>query len=1401
MEANPTDYSSLFYLSPLPQWVYDISTFEILDVNEAAIQHYGYSRDEFLKMTIKDLRPKEEIPKLVAAHIDIGSQHGNIYFGAFTHQKKKREKIRMKINGHKVDFQGRKCVLVICQDVSEEEIKTQLIKESEERLKAASAIAKLGYWRFELESQSITWTDEVYKIWGRQKDNFEINFENLLKTIHPDDQDAFDLEDQTVRPGGKNVDIIHRIILPDKSIRWVHAIGRVKPSEEGKPVILEGTVQDVTAQKQEDQRLKLLESVITNTSDAILITEAEPFDEPGPRIVYVNEAFTKMTGYSAEEVIGKTPRILQGPNTDKEELARIGKELRNWRSCECTVINYKKKGEEFWINFSMTPVANEMGSYSHWIAIERDVTEQKNKELEKELLSKISLNFSIEKDLSTSANELCETISSFGNFDFVELWLPNLERNQLQLFAHKSTTSNAKIFYEWSKEVTSFNLGEGSPGMVWLKKSSMFWENLSENDAFTRKDAAKKAGIETALTIPLIFNEKVIGVLMVGSQFEINYLKKHVKVFEQLERFIGSEISRKKIEKDLHHLYESIPDILCITDLNGRFLKMNKAGCELLGYSEEEILSNSIYKFLHPEDIDISKNEANKLKEGQSVFNFENRYLSKDGNIVWLFWTCSPSVEDGLIYAAAKNITEEKKLRELNRQAYSMARIGSWEVDLIENKTYWSNIVHELHETDSESYISNLENAILFYREDFREKVQSSINECIRTGEVFDFEAILVTARKNERWVRAIGNAEIVDGECKRIYGSFQDIQERKVNEIALHNSLKTLEAYKSALDQSTIIAITDKNGVITEVNDNFCKLSQYSEMELIGNTHQLINSKHHPKAFFKDLWKTISSGKVWKGEIKNMAKDGSYYWVYTSIFPFLDEKNISYQYLSIRFDITKIKIAEEQVLRTLEEKNKILESIGDAFFTVDKNWVVGYWNKQCESLLGINREEILGKNIWEEFPEAVSLPSHTNIHHVMATGKSINFEEYDPAFDKWFEVTVYPSKEGLTFYFRDITLRKQSDIRLLQANERFEKVTEATNDAIWDWNLLDNSHYWGSGFERLFGYTVDENSTPIEDWNKNIHPDDQEQVLQSIMEAIEKPNQTNWIAEYRFRKNDGTFADVIDRGVVIRDDEGKAIRMVGAVIDITERKNYEMQLIELNESLKKHAHELELTNEQLEQFAYVASHDLQEPLRMISSFLDQLKRKYGGQLDDKAHQYIHFATDGAKRMRQIILDLLEYSRAGKLEENRVKINFDQLVADYKSLRKKIIHEKSVVIDHSPLPVIDGYRAPCTQVIHCLLDNAIKYSREGIAPRIELGVEVTESEWVFSVRDNGIGIAPEFFGKIFVIFQRLHNRDQYGGNGIGLSIVKKQVESWGGKVWLSSKLGEGSVFYFSVPKV
>jgi len=1354
---------------------------------------------------------------------------------------------------------------------------------------------------------------------------------NRFEFIHPDDAERTLAGLQKITTENRVIIEPVRFLNHKKEWRWMETVlTNMLDNPAVKGIVANS--RDITDKIEEQHKLKLLESVITNTKDAVLITEAEPFDEPGNRIIFINEAFTKITGYTAAEVIGKTPRMFQGPNSDKEELIKLSRSLRNWEPFEITTINYKKSGEEFWANFTVVPVADEKGWYTHWVSIERDVTEQKIKELENELLAQISINFNEKNDYINATKELCKSISIAGKFDWVELWTLNLEKSQIQLLSHYVAATEDEKFYNYSLDVNALQIAEGLAGKVWSERTQLLWNDIDNHKDFVRRDAAKKIGLKAVLGIPLMFNDEVVGVLKIGTKHDARYLKKYTQIFKNLKGFIGSELNRKKLENDLSHLFNAIPDILCLADFKGRFLRINKAGCELLGYSEEEILYHTFDEFVHPEDKDIFTNELLRLEHGENTFKFENRYLTKSGDIIWLSWYCNSALEKGLIYATAKNITEEKKLRELNREARSLAKIGSWEMDLVNQKIFWSDEVHQLHETDPKSFVPNLETGINFYREDFRQIVLLNVEKCISTGEPFDFEAVLVTAKKKELWVRAIGNTEFADGKCTRIYGSFQDINslkesenrllsfsenlpgivyqylihpdgtdslryvsgavekvwgftanevlenvnlvwdqikaggefeavrasvlksvqtksrwtcrlkyvlpsgelrtqlgigtpifladgtilynsitlditqeakneellsqasqmarigsweldlvnqdgdnmywspmvmeimevddsynptltgslelyrgenkekvqqavtnlineglefdeeililtgkgherwiriigksetannkctkiygslldvhDQKVAALELERNLKALNHYKFSLDQSAIIAFTDQKGVITSVNDNFCEISGYNREELIGKTHQIINSKHHPKEFFKNLWKTITSGKVWRGEIKNLTKDGVYYWVYTTIVPFLDEKNKPFQFLAIRFDITS---------------------------------------------------------------------------------------------------------------------RKEADIQLLQANERFEKVTEATDDAIWDWDIANQTYYRSKAIERFFGKDAAGLFPESTMWSKDhFHPEDRANIKSSFYEAIANPLVTRWELEYRVINELGETLYVFDRAVIYRNNEGKAIRIVGAMTNISERKRMSLKLSELNESLQQYTSELERSNEELEQFAFVASHDLQEPLRMISSFMDQLQRKYGDLLDEKGHEYIHFATDGAKRMKQIILDLLDYSRANKPTEGKEEVDMNEVLSEFKELRRKLISEKIASIKSGDLPTLNTYKAAITQILHCLLDNALKYSIEGTPPIVEIDVAEKEKEWEFSIKDNGIGIEPQFFGKIFIIFQRLHNRDEYKGTGIGLSIAKRHIEFLGGRIWLESAPGEGTVFYFTIPKI
>jgi signal transduction histidine kinase len=236
------------------------------------------------------------------------------------------------------------------------------------------------------------------------------------------------------------------------------------------------------------------------------------------------------------------------------------------------------------------------------------------------------------------------------------------------------------------------------------------------------------------------------------------------------------------------------------------------------------------------------------------------------------------------------------------------------------------------------------------------------------------------------------------------------------------------------------------------------------------------------------------------------------------------------------------------------------------------------------------------------------------------------------------------------------------------------------------------------------------------------------------------------------------------------------------------------------NVELEDQRSKLLLTNTELRQFVYVASHDLQEPLRMISSFLSKLDHNYSAQLDDKAKRYIHFAIDGANRMRTLIIDLLEYSQVGDTVRMLEHIDMNELLKDVEQMNRDLITAKSAIITADHLPTVQGYRPALIQLFNNLLQNALKYSKEGVPPRIEITSKESKSKVEFSISDNGIGIDPEYFDKIFVIFQRLHPTGEYDGTGIGLAIVKKVIDMHGGSIRVESTPGVGSKFIFTLKK-
>lgn len=1272
LKISEEKFRNLFNLNPLPTWIFDTENFRIYDVNQTALDFYGYTRSEFLNLNIFDLRPQEEIPRVKNAIENYINAKGIIRFGTFIHKKKNGQLVYMNISGQNTDYLGKKCMMVSSLDVTEHENLVKKLIDSEKKFNDAAKIAKLGYWNLYLDKNTLEWSEEVYNIWGVDKNNFQVSYESFIKTMHPDDYEIFSVAQAKAFSGDGELDFVHRIILPDGNIKWVHELGKIVYDHLGKPLSLKGTVQDITLQKIEEQSIKLMNKVITNTSDSVMIMEAIPLDEPGPRIIYINQAFTKLTGYSENEIIGKTPRVLNGPETDTNTLREIRASMEKSEPVNFTLLCYKKSGETYWANRVITPVDDEHGNISHWISVERDFTEQKMEETKNLVFSELSKIFNRNSTLISSLEEVQKYLINIFNYKVSEFWMITPDKSLINQVSVYPKAGNENKFAELTNSINNFKYGEGLPGCVWENKNIFICYTSENNKKFVRSKFAEQAGIYSMIGIPLFDNQEFIGCLLLGIDKEHYKYSDYFYIINYMQNFLGSEIKRKHLEDELNKLFDTAPEIICIAGFDGYFKKINQSASKILGYSNEELISNPFSKFIHPEDLNKTDTEYKSLISGNPTLQFENRYISKDGKIVWLNWTVTPVVEEKLMYGIAKDITEQRKIKNLLDDASELAKIGSWEIDLLERKIYSSDFMKRLYEVPHD-YVIHFDECTLFHKEGyFRDKVSKKLEETISTGALLDTESIVITKTGKEVYVRVFGKAEFVDGKCIRIIGCTQDI--------------------------------------------------------------------------------------------------------------------------------TDIKKAEQNLAKSFKEKNEILESIGDGFFAVDKNFVVTYWNKKAEELLFKTKEEMLGKNLWEVFPEAKKLDSYLKYNHALNSGEAVYFEDFYPPIDRWYEVSAYPSESGLSVYFKDISDKKIVEKKLIESNERFEKVTLATQDAIWDWDLIKNTIHWGGGFNNLFGYEVNDSDLGIEAWTDHIHPDDMHRVTESIFSAIENPSVSNWTSEYRFLKANGQVAHILDKGFIMRDISGKGYRMVGAMADITQRKEYEESLKHLTENLTLKTNELTRSNKELEQFAYITSHDLQEPLRMITGFLSQLQRKYGSSLDEKAHQYIHFAVDGATRMRQIILDLLEFSRANRFNDEKSEINLNELIDEICILQRKLIEEKSATITKDNLPVINFYKSPLMQIFHNVINNALKYSKENVPAEIIISAQDFDTYWQFKIKDNGIGIEEEYFDKIFLIFQRLHGKEKFSGTGMGLAIVKKIIETYGGKIWVNSTPGIGTEIIFNFNK-
>ena len=371
----------------------------------------------------------------------------------------------------------------------------------------------------------------------------------------------------------------------------------------------------------------------------------------------------------------------------------------------------------------------------------------------------------------------------------------------------------------------------------------------------------------------------------------------------------------------------------------------------------------------------------------------------------------------------------------------------------------------------------------------------------------------------------------------------------------------------------------------------------------------------------------------------------------------------------------------------------------------------------------------------------------------------------------------------------QDITEQEKAENVIRTINVNLAEAQRLAHIGSWEWDIATNIIEWSDELYRIYGLSKEDFEANYENYLNLIHPDDREYVNGMVQKAYQDHQAFNFF--HRIIRPDGAERIISSRGKVYLTKEGIIMRMTGTAQDVTEIKKVEEKLQEFNIELQR-------KNKEIEQFAYIASHDLQEPLRSISNFIYLLEKKYNETTDKETTEYLGYVTSAASRMSTLITDLLNYSRIGK-DTTLSQIDCNILLQEILKDMTTIIEESGAAINSEKLPVIKGHTY-LKSLFQNLLINAIKFRKSDTRPIINITVQDKNTEWLFAIKDNGIGIEKEYHNRIFLIFQRLHTRAEYQGTGIGLAHCKKIIELHGGKLWLESELGKGSTFYFTIPK-
>lgn len=1378
---------------------------KILFINQAFERIYGYKANEILGKKIDFLRSPKNPPELLQS-LEAKTKEGEWHGELINVSKDGREfpiylsTSMLKNNaGEVIGYIG------IANDITERKAYENALRLSEQRYQNLYDRAPDIYFsalpdgtiksvnRFGAEYLGYNVEELVgEKVW-------KVVYEKDLQYVKEKISKIFETK-QT----GENLEF--RKIKKDGNIIWVNESTKLVFNQMGEPSELFIICRDITKNREYQLALQESEKKYRSLAENVPVSVAR-YSLLTNEFEYANKEFERQMGCSVEQY-SKLSRAEKSNIIYKDDREKVFLYYENWKKLGCRdmlhfdyrIINCQ--GNFMWLDTYIYADFDENGKPVIMNEICIDITDRKHAELAILESERRYRNLASNAPVAVTRINARTMKYEYVNDEFIRQTgytmdeINSLNKKELKSLTYPDDFQRVNEFYNKWKE-KGFRGTHRIEYRIYNKSREVIWL-----DTYLYADFDEDGNL-------LAINQICIDVTEQKKASE--KIKENEEKYRNLASNAPVAVTRYLIKENAYDF------------VNEEFTRQS-------GYNIDEynrIEDDKLIDMIHPEDRErIFRFYKNWAKEGYNgTQHIDYRIFNRFKKLIWLdTYLYAEFDKEGNAYAINQiciDITEQKKSQEQLREKDKKFKVLIDNVNdliILLNKEleiiYSSPSLEKLLGYKENEFVNNY--VLNFIHPDDRNEFLDKFNAILGENgkKTIDVQFRCITSSGEWRFHEAILQNLLSEPLIEAVILTQRDITERKKaeKEILLQRSY-----FQQLFENSPEgIVVLDNEDKVVNVNKGFEKMFQYSLQEIKGkklNSFIVPESLHEQASQFSLF---VVKGEIIQRETVRKRKDGSNVNVSILAYPItLGENQIGVY--GIYSDITERK-ETEKALRNSEERYRafikqstegiwrfeFLEpipielSIEEQLKLIYRYGYLAECNDVFAQMYGYDSAtELIGSRLSDLLPES----DPRNIEYlksgIEAGYKIDNKESYEV--DRFGNTKVFLNnlvgilENNLLVRVwgtqRDITDVKRAQEELEKTQLKLATLLQNLPDVV----LYESgpSYFISENVKDLLGYSQNMFIENKDFLKLLMHPSDRV-IFESKHKQWEYDGSKGVLnTEFRVRKANGEYIWIEDHRIKLKINDGSE-KIAGVLIDVDEHKRTEAKLKTLAEQLSQ-------SNKELEQFAYIASHDLQEPLRMVSSYIQLLQKRYKASLDAQADEFINYAVDGVARMKMLINDLLIYSRVNTKEFQFEAVDCNQVVKQIISNLKTAIEESGAVIRVEPLPTVYANSLYMGQLFQNLLSNAIKFRKEGVKPEITVSAKHNQNEWMFSVSDNGIGLEKEFAEKIFVIFQRLHSNSEYPGTGIGLAICKRIAEKFGGHIWVESEKGKGATFHFTIP--